>query len=98
MHIYKYIIIILINFVTATVSFVLIVAGDLPDPQALPQPCFIKSKTDSDRIELDNNNKNNNNNDNNNNNNNNKKKNVGHKKSNCNPSSCRGIRCNINWL
>ena len=87
MHIYKYIIIILINFVTATISFVLIVAGDLPDLQALPQPYFIKSKTDSDRIELDNNNNNNNNNND-----------VGHKKSDCNPSSCRGIRCNINWL
>ena len=88
----------LINFVTATISFVLNVTGDLPDLQALPQPCSIKNKTDSDRIELDHNNKNNNNDNNNNNNNNNKKKNVGHKRSDCNPSSCRCIRCNISWL
>ena len=38
-----------------TISFVLNVAGDLPDLQAPPQPCSIKSKTDSDNIELDNN-------------------------------------------
>ena len=67
------------NFVTATVSFVLNVAGDLPDLQAPPQPCSIKNKTDSDNTELDNNDNNNNNNnnnyDNNNNNNNNKNKN-----------------------
>ena len=72
-NIYKCIIINLINFVTATISFVLNVAGDLPDLQAPPQPCSIKSKTDSDNIELDNNddddddyNKSNNNNNNNN--------------------------------
>ena len=34
--------IILINF-----------ARDLPDLQALPQPCFIKNKTDIDNIEID---------------------------------------------
>ena len=62
---------------TATISFVLNVAGDLPDLQAPPQPCSIKNKADSDNIELDddddndddddddNNNKNNNNNNNN---------------------------------
>ena len=55
-YIYKGIMIILINFVTATISFVLNVAGDLPDLQAPPQPCSIKSKTDSDNIELDDNN------------------------------------------
>ena len=66
-NIYKCIIINLMNFVTATISFVLNVAGDLPDLQALPQPCSIKNKTDGDNIEL-------NNNDNNNDNNNNKKK------------------------
>ena len=60
-YIYKSIIIILINFVIATISSVLNVAGDLPDLQAPPQPCSIKSKTDSDNIELDNNNNNNNN-------------------------------------
>ena len=58
----------LINLVTATISFVPNVAGDLPDLQAPPQPCSIKNKTDSDNIGLDNNgNTNNNNNDNNNN-------------------------------
>ena len=36
----------LINFVTATISFVPNVAGDLPDLQAPPQPCSIKNKTD----------------------------------------------------
>ena len=66
----------LTNFVTATISFVLNVAGDLPDLQAPPQPCSIKNKTDSDNTELDNNdninsNHDNNNNDNNNNSNNN---------------------------
>ena len=66
-NIYKCIIINLMNFVTATISFVLNVAGDLPDLQALPQPCSIKNKTDGDNIEL-------NNNDNNNDNNNKKKK------------------------
>ena len=60
----------LINFVTATISFVLNVTGDLPDLQAPPQPCSIKNKTDSDNTELNNNDNNNNNNDNNNNNNN----------------------------
>ena len=59
----------LINFVTATISFVLNVAGELPDLQALPQPCSIKNKTESDNIELDNNNNNDNSNNNNNNNN-----------------------------
>ena len=38
----------LINSVTATISFVPNVAGDLPDLQAPPQPCSIKNKTDSD--------------------------------------------------
>ena len=70
-NIYKCIIIILINFVTATISFVLNVAGDLQDLQASPQPYSIKNKTDSDNIELDNNNNNNNNNNDNNNNTNN---------------------------
>ena len=68
-YIYKCIIIILINFVTATISFVLNVAIDLPDLQVLPRPCSIKNKTDSDNIELDNNDDDNNNNNNNNNNN-----------------------------
>ena len=35
----------LINFVTATISFVPNVTGDLPDLQAPPQPCSIKNKT-----------------------------------------------------
>ena len=52
-YIYKCIIIILINFVTATISFVLNVTGDLPGLQAPPQPCFIKNKTDTDSIELE---------------------------------------------
>ena len=55
----KCIIINLINFVTATISFALNVIGDLPDLQALPQPCSIKNKTDSDNIELDYNDNNN---------------------------------------
>ena len=55
-YIYKSIIIILINFVIATISSVLNVAGDLPDLQGPPQSCSIKNKTDSDNIELDNNN------------------------------------------
>ena len=59
-HIYKCIMIILINFVIATISFVLNVAGDLPDLQAPPQPCSIKKKTDTDNIDLDDNNNNNN--------------------------------------
>ena len=59
----------LINFVTATISFILNLAGDLPDLQAPPQLCFIKNKTDDGNTELDNND-NNNNNDNSNNNNN----------------------------
>ena len=50
----------LINFVTATISFVLNVIGDLPDLQVLPQPCSIKNKIDSDNIELDYNDNNNN--------------------------------------
>ena len=68
-NIYKCIIINLINFVTAIISFVLNVAGDLPDLQAPSHPCSIKNKTDSDNIELDNSNNNNNNNNYNNNNN-----------------------------
>ena len=52
-----------------TISFVLKVAGDWPDFQALPQPCSTNSKTDSDNIELDNNDNNNNKNNKNNNNN-----------------------------
>ena len=44
------------NFVIATISSVLNVTGDLPDPQAPPQPCSIKNKTDSDSTELDNDN------------------------------------------
>ena len=65
-YIYNCIIIILINFVIATISFILNVAGDLPDFQAPPQPCSIKNKTDSDNIEPDDNNNNNNNKNNNN--------------------------------
>ena len=61
-YIYKCIIIILINFVIATISFVLNVAGDLPDLQVSPQSCSIKNKTDSDHTEFDNNNNNNNHN------------------------------------
>ena len=78
--IYKCVIIILINFVIATISFVLSIAGDLPDLQAPPQPCSNKNKTDSDNIDVnriimttrinliqsDINNNNKNNNDNNN--------------------------------
>ena len=60
-NIYKCIIINLMNFVTATISFVLNVAGDFPDLQALPQPCSIKNKTDGDNIELNNNDNNNDN-------------------------------------
>ena len=56
----------LINFVTATISFVLNVNGDLPDLQVPPQPCSIKNKTDSDNRELNNNDNNNNNNNKNN--------------------------------
>ena len=55
---YKCIIIILINFVIATISFVLNAARDLPQLQAPPQPCSIKNKTDSDNIELEHNNNN----------------------------------------
>ena len=58
-NIYKCIIINLINFLTATISFFLNVAGDFPDLQAPPQLCSIKNKTDSDNIELDNNDNNN---------------------------------------
>ena len=61
------IIIILINFVTANIFFVVNIAEDFPDLQVLTQPCSIKNKTDSDNIDF-----NNNDNDNNNNNNNNK--------------------------
>ena len=75
-NIYKCIIINLINFVTATISFVLNVAGDLPDLQAPPQPCSTNSKTDSDNIELVNNDNNNNNNNNKNNDNNKNNNNV----------------------
>ena len=64
-NVYKCIIINLINFVTATISFVLTVTRDLADIQAPPQPCFIKNKTDRDNIELDNNDNNNNDIDNN---------------------------------
>ena len=45
-----------------TISFILNVARDLPDPQAPPQPCSIKNETDSDNIEPDDNNNNNKNN------------------------------------
>ena len=55
-NIYKCIIINLINFVTATIFFVLNVARDLPELQAPPQPCSIKNKTDSENVELDNDN------------------------------------------
>ena len=66
---YKCIIINFINFMTATISFVLNVAGDLPDLQDRSQPCSSKNKTDSDNRELDNDDDD----DNNNNNNNDKK-------------------------
>ena len=46
------------NFVIAAISSILNVAGDLPDLQAPPQPCYIKNKTDSDNIGLGNNNNN----------------------------------------
>ena len=59
-YIYKCIIIILINFVVATIPFVLNVAGDFPDLQTLPHPCSIKNKTNSDNKQLDNNSNNNN--------------------------------------
>ena len=55
---------------TATISFALNVARDLPDLKDPPQPCSIKSKTESDSIEFDNNDDDDNNNNNNNNNNN----------------------------
>ena len=45
-----------------TISFILNVAGDLPDLQAPSQPCSIKNETDSDNIEPDDNNNNNKNN------------------------------------
>ena len=68
---YKCIIIILVNFVIATISFVLNVAGDLPQLQAPPQPCSIKRITliqsDTNNNNNNNKNKNNVNNDNNNN-------------------------------
>ena len=62
-NIYKWIINLII-FVTATISFVPNVAGDLSDLQVPPQPCSIKDKTDSDNTGLDNNDNNNNNNNN----------------------------------
>ena len=71
-NIYKWIINLII-FVTATISFVPNVAGDLSDLQVPPQPCSIKDKTDSDNTGLDNNDNNNNNNNNNDNNKNNDK-------------------------
>ena len=37
------------------------IAGELPDLQALPQPCSIKNNADSDNMELNNNDNNNNN-------------------------------------
>ena len=43
------------------------IAGELPDLQALPQPCSIKNNADSDSMELNNNDNNNNNNNNNDN-------------------------------
>ena len=61
---YHHHIIIFINFVIATIYFVLNVAGDLPDLQASLQPCSIKNNN-IDNVELDNNNNNNNNNKNN---------------------------------
>ena len=60
----------LINSVTATISFVLNVAEDLPDLQAPPQPSSIKNKTDINNTGPENNDNNNNNNNNNNNKNN----------------------------
>ena len=66
MHIYIYIYIYInvlssfINFVIATISFVLNVTGDLLDLQTLPQPCNIKNKADCDSMELDDNDNNNN--------------------------------------
>ena len=59
MNIYKCIIINLINFMTATISFFLNFGGDFPDLQAPPQLCSIKKKTDNDNMELDNNDNNN---------------------------------------
>ena len=73
-NIYKCIIINLINFVTATISFVLNVTGDLPDLQAPPQSCSMKNKTDSDNIKLDNNDDDDDDDYNNSNNNNNNNK------------------------
>ena len=61
------------DIMSAIISFILNLAGYLPDLQALPQPCSIKNKTDGDNIEIDNNNNSNvSNNDNNKNNINNK--------------------------
>ena len=67
-NIYKCIIINLMTFVTATISFALNVTRDLPDHfcGARLQPCSIKNKTNTDNIELDNNDNHNNNNNNNN--------------------------------
>ena len=96
-YIYKCIIIILINSVTAAISFGLNVVGDLPDLQALPHPCSIKNKADSDNIELDDNdnNSNNNNKNNNNNNNDNNDNNNNPNNSNSNINKSRKIT-NIN--
>ena len=53
-----------------TISFLLNVAGDLPDLQALPQPCSIKNETDSDNTEPDDDDDDDDDDNNNNNNNN----------------------------
>ena len=60
------------DIMSAIISFILNLAGDLPDLQGLPQPCSIKNKTDGDNIEIDNNNSNVSNNGDNKNNINNK--------------------------
>ena len=59
-----------------TISFILNVAGDLPDLQALPQPCSIKNETDSDNTEPDDDDDDDDDNNNNNNNNNNNENNF----------------------
>ena len=66
----------MIIIVIVTISFILNVTGDFPDLQALPQPCSLKNKTDSDKIEPDD--TNNHNNNNNNKSNNNKSSNNAH--------------------
>ena len=43
----------MIIIVIVTISFILNVTGDFPDLHALPQPCSLKNKTDSDKIEPD---------------------------------------------